>query len=191
MIEAREVIYGIYGAYRLCRLDPQGLSYFNATPEGFWRSFFSAVLIAPVHFLITFLDINQATIQAPFPRVILIEGLAYLILVFAYPLAMYYISQLLDRQRQYITYIVAYNWAGVIIALIELPASALGASELVPASAANVVEIAATVVTLVMLWYIARTTLQITRLAAAGLVIVDVLISVIVSSIAEGRLAVA
>ena len=38
----------LYGAYRLARADKSGLNYFDASIDGFWRSFFAAVVIAPL-----------------------------------------------------------------------------------------------------------------------------------------------
>ena len=47
MITAREVTAALYGSWRLARLDPGGMAYFNRTVEGFWNSFFAAVIVAP------------------------------------------------------------------------------------------------------------------------------------------------
>ena len=42
-----EIAYGIYGAWRLARLDVTGMEVFDRTVAGFWKSFFAAVLVAP------------------------------------------------------------------------------------------------------------------------------------------------
>jgi hypothetical protein len=191
MIGTREVVYGLYGAYRLCRFDPQGVGFLNDTIEGFWRSFFSAVLVAPIHFVIVIVDLQAIDVQAGLPRVVIIEALSYLILVFAFPLAMYYLCRMLDRQREYITYIVAYNWAGVLLAVLMLPFILLDASDLLPGPLINGAEIVVTALSFVLLWYIARTTLRVSGAAAAGFVTIDFVISIIVRAITEGRLTVA
>lgn len=189
MISAREIVYGIYGAYRLCRFDAQGLAYFNASRQGFWRSFFAAVLIAPAAFLITALQIDKAAVQAGPLRIALIEGLAYVILVFAYPVAVHPLCRLLDREPNYITYVIAYNWAGVIQNLLVLLVALLAHSGGLPSTAANLVELAITGVTLVMSWYIAKTALRVPGGMAVALVVVDLVISLVVDGIAEARLA--
>ncbi|HYB56559.1 MAG TPA: hypothetical protein VEK12_10340 [Alphaproteobacteria bacterium] len=191
MIELREILYGLYGAYRLCRFDSQGLAYFNATLAGFWRSFFAAVLVAPAYFLIVFLDLDLSTVEASATRVFLLESAAYVVLVFAYPLAMYYICEAIDRQQQYFLYIVAYNWASVVLAAFQLPVDAISAGELLPKAVTNPLELAVRIVILVMLWFIARSALGIARLAAAGLVTLDFVLNLIVSSIVDARLGIA
>lgn len=190
MIDLREIVYGLYGGYRLCRFDSQGLAYFNATESGFWRSFFAFVLIAPVHLLRVLVHLGDIQVQASAVRVALIEVLVYIILVFAYPLAAFYLSELLDRRHRYITYIVAYNWAGVIQTLLLLPADALRASTILPPEATFLIDLAANILVLAILWFIARVALQTSALAAAGLVVVDVVILLIVTGIGDGRLAV-
>ncbi len=132
MIAAREIVYSLYGAYRLCRFDPQGLAYFNPTLEGFWRSFVAALIVAPAHCLLTIINLRDVAIEASLARVVAIETLAYVILVFAYPLVVFHICQMMGRSERYFTYIVAYNWAGVIQIALILPATALGASDLLP-----------------------------------------------------------
>lgn len=191
MISAREIVYGVYGAYRLCRFDAQGLAYFNASREGFWRSFFAAVLVAPAAFLITALHVDKAAIHAGPLRIALIEGLAYVILVFAYPVTVFPLCRLLDREANYITYVIAYNWAGVIQMLLVLPFALLAASGVLPSTVANLAWLAVNGVTLAMLWYIAKAALRVPAGMAVALVTIDLVIGLVVDWIAEARLAIA
>jgi hypothetical protein len=190
MIGAREIVYSLYGAYRLCRFDPQGLAFFNPTLEGFWRSFVAALIVAPAHCILTIINLRDVELEASLARVVAIETLAYVILVFAYPLVVFHICQMMGRSERYFTYIVAYNWAGVIQISLILPATALGASDLLPLNLAYAIGLAVTLLVLVMLWYIARLTLQIGGLAAAGFVLLDLLLGLLVRAIADGRLGV-
>ena len=191
MISTREIIYGIYGAYRLCRFDAQGLAYFNASREGFWRSFFAAVLVAPAEFLIKALDLDQATVQAGPLRIVLIEGLAYVILVFAYPVIVYELCRLFDKERNFITYVTAYNWASVIQMALVLPVAVLVASGALPSTVANLAQLAVTVVIFVILWYIAKAALQVPGQTAAMLVIIDVVLDFVMHRIVALDLAIA
>jgi hypothetical protein len=191
MISLREILYGLYGAYRLCRFDPQGLGYLDRSHEGFWRSFFAAVLVAPAHFLIIALRPDAESVRASLPRIVLIEGAAYVILVFAYPVIMHAICQFLDRQRQYVSYIVAYNWAGAVQMALVFPMALITTSGLLPTPAANLLQLAVTALTLVMFWYIAKTALEIPGHIAAVLVTIDVVLSYLLGAIADARLGIA
>jgi hypothetical protein len=193
MISMHEIVYALYGAYRLCRFDRGGMAFFNVTREGFWRSFFSAVLVAPIRAIITFVELQNTRfpIEASGERIFLIEALSYLVLVFAYPFAMFYMCEVIDRRQRYMGYIVAYNWAGVLLALLALPFALLGADELVPTAIANFAGLGVTAVSLVILWYVARIALEIPGVTATALVAVDFVLSVVIRSIADARLAVA
>jgi hypothetical protein len=188
MIGVRDIVYGIYGAYRLCRFDPQGLAYLDASERGFWRSFIAALLIFPAHCLVTIINLREVDIQAGLPRAAIIESLAYVIVVFAYPLIAFHLCEMMGRGERYFTYMVAYNWSGVIQIALTLPATALAASDLLPIEASYAIGLGVTGLVLAMLWYIARTTLQIGMLAAAGFVLLDIVIGIIVDTIADGRL---
>ena len=48
MPSLQEITASIYGAWRLALLDRSGMNWFNHSIEGFWRSFFVALLIAPL-----------------------------------------------------------------------------------------------------------------------------------------------
>jgi hypothetical protein len=187
MISAREMISSLYGAYCLCRFDRRGLAYFNATHEGFWRSFVSALLVAPLHFAVTYIALEGQTIEASTSTVIAIEALAYVILVFAYPLAMHYVCRVIDRKRQYISYIVAYNWAGVLLSVLALPAVVIGDVGAAH-TLANIVALAVTVATLAIMWFIARIALEASVLTAVAVVLLDLVIEVLVRALVESRL---
>jgi len=191
MITLREIVYGIYGAYRLCRFDPQGTVYLDDTVAGFWRSFFSAVLIVPPTLILTLIEWRNAAIAGSIAHAIILEALAYVILVFAYPLAAFYLCRMMGRGERYILFIVASNWSSVIQIALLLPVTALGASELLPADLFFFISLAADVLIFAMAWYIARTTLQIGGVAAAGMVLVDLAIVILVRNVTDGRLVVA
>ena len=49
MIALREVVTSLYGAARLIQFKPDGLTYFDSSLDGFWRSFTAALLVAPLY----------------------------------------------------------------------------------------------------------------------------------------------
>ena len=53
-----EIAYAFYGAWRLAHLDASGLKYFDTSLDGFWKSFFAAVLVAPAYALIVVTEIT-------------------------------------------------------------------------------------------------------------------------------------
>ncbi len=167
---AVEIAYGLYGAWRLARLDPAGMSYFDQSLEGFWKSFFAAVLAAPAQVLIFLVQIRELEISAGPLRVIVVQFLIYVISWLAFPLVMFYLTQSLDRAKSYRGFIVAYNWAHLIQLLLVVPAVLMIASEGLPGPLANLLYMGVLVAVLGYVWFIARTALALPGLGAAGVV---------------------
>ncbi len=167
---AAEIAYGLYGAWRLARLDPAGMNHFDRSLEGFWKSFFAAVLAAPAQILIFLLQLRELEISAGPLRVVVVQSLIYVISWLAFPLVMYYLTQSLDRAKSYRGFIVAYNWAHLIQLLLVVPAVLLIAGDGLPGPIAGLLHIGGLAAVLGYVWFIARTAQALPGLGAAGVV---------------------
>jgi len=177
MGRAREVAYGLFGAYRLAHLDPTGLQYFNATVEGFWRSFLAALIVAPGYIILIGLELGQLpeATSLDWGGIALVQAIAYVVNWTAFPLAMYYLTGRIGRQDAYVGYIVAYNWASVLQMAVMLPAVALQA--MLPEGVGGLIVLPVVAITAAYQWFIARTALRIGGGAAAGVVGLDFALS--------------
>jgi hypothetical protein len=186
-----EIKSSIYGAYRLARLDAGGMADFNLSVEGFWRSFFAAVIVAPAYAALLMVRISAAGHDAPdsgpMPESFSIapEVLSYAIGWILWPLVMLALLRLLGNAQNYVPYIIAYNWTNVIQIAFLLPVAVLTRGDVFPEQMAAIVSIVATLMVLFYLWFITRTALQIGEGAAAGIVIMDVLLGVLTSSLID------
>ena len=156
MIPLREVMGGLTGAWRLARFDPQGLSYFDTTMTGFWRSFFAALICAPAYLVMVALDLHQTPVLASDERLLAVNAIAYVISWTAFPLAMTWAARLLDREQYYLRYIIARNWAGVLEMTLFVPALLLAASD---GSWFDTLPAFAAFVAFCYQWFVARTAL--------------------------------
>lgn len=184
MSRAREAAYALFGAYRLAHLDPSGLQYFNATVQGFWRSFLAALIVAPGYAILIALELGQSPDAASLDwgHIALVQTIAYVISWTAFPVALHYLTALIDRHEEYVGYIVAYNWAAVIQMGVLLPAAALQA--MIPGDVGGLIMLPVVIATAFYQWFIARTALRIGRGAAAGIVGFDFALSLFIASIA-------
>jgi hypothetical protein len=173
MVSSREAAVSIFGAWRLARLDPRGLSCFNTTEAGFWHSFYAGVLCAPAYALMVMFDYSDASLAVSDARLVAVHAIGYVISWTAFPLAMTWATRLLRREQLYIRYIVVHNWANVVEMALFLPASALAATgvplfSILPALAAFVI--------FGYQWYVARAALMITGAQAVTVIGLDLLI---------------
>lgn len=173
MISAREVIDGLYGAWRLARLDAGGMRWLNISIEGFWRSFFAVILAAPGYAVLVLLSLDPEILSARPLRVFLVEGGAYLLGWGALPVLAIFLVHLLALSDRYVAFIIAYNWASVLQTALFLLVMVLAATGAVPRGLGAILIFAATAAILFYQWFVARTALKTTALTAVGFVAVD------------------
>ena len=177
------VTRSVYGAWRLARLDPGGMSFFELSIPGFWRSFFAAVVVAPAYVVLVVLRFEHETEVGPdldLGPFFVLKLVAYAVTWAAFPLAMLVLARLLSLSAFYVPFIIAYNWSAVIQIAVFLPVALIEASGLLPATLAGILMMIATLAILCYQWFVARVALQTTGLIAAGLVAFDLLLGILI-----------
>jgi len=180
-----EILRALYGAYRLARFDAGGMTHFDATPGGFWKSFFAAVVVAPLYLLLLAVRIENGSPDVDPARFMAVESIAYVIGWVIYPLVMATVARLIDRERHYVRYIVAYNWASVWQNVVYLPVAILSVAGLLTGGAGGLLALGALAVVLVYAWFVARTALDIPGLFAVPLVGLDITLGLMLNGFAE------
>ena len=164
----------LYGAYRLARADTGGMSYLDTSLDGFWRSFFAAVMVAPLFVLLLIIRFNINGLEVSAIRFLALESIAYVIGWVLFPLICYYLVQVLEREKQYLGFIVAYNWASVLQNAIYLPFAILFELGMVGGSSAELVNLTLLCLVLAYTWFVTKTALNVAGIVACGVVILDV-----------------
>ena len=189
MINKYDVLRNVYGAWRFFRFDSSATQYFQSTLGGFWKSFFSSLIILPAIIVLRIIFLFTA------PENYLIDNTKYIALVFIidyiyqwvlFPLVMFYFTDFIDRKRNYITYIVARNWSQVIQTTIFFPAAIiyfLNSSN--NYSLGIYFLIGAYLIIWAYEWFIARSTLNVSSALAAIIVIMSTIISLTISAISQ------
>jgi len=188
MISTREIVAALYGAYRLARADAAGLSFFDVTVAGFWRSFFAAALVAPFYLILLMIRYGEMSETVPLVRFLAIETIAYVIAWLAFPVVMATVVKAMDRDAYFIRYIVAYNWAAVLQNGLYLPIAIGATAGLLGQAPATALGLAALGLILVYTWFITKAALDVPSGTAAGIVGLDFLLSVFINAVADGML---
>lgn len=173
-----ETLRAFYGCWRLLRGDVRALSLFAATADGFWRSFTAALWALPPYGVIVAKRYALLSAPPPLARYLLLEAVFYVIVWIAYPLAMVTACRMMDRQRRYYLYMTIYNWSGVLQTLALVVALGLGLA--VSPSIAVLLILAVQGAILIYIGFIARVSLEIPVLTAAGVVLLAFLLEHIV-----------
>jgi hypothetical protein len=174
--DQQEIVRSLFGAFRLARLDGRGMGYFNLSIEGFWRSFFAAAIVAPGYALLVAQKLATWPAAVDPAVAVLIEAAAYALSWIAFPVAAVFLTTLLGLSRNYVSLIVAANWAEVLqfaaFLLVML------ATLLLPSGVRGPVLVAVIGAILAYEWFVARTALETTGGVAVGIVLVDLLLGV-------------
>jgi hypothetical protein len=187
MLTLAEIGPGIYGAWRLAHFDPDGMRFFDRSIRGFWRSFYVAVLAAPLWIIILAVQISQSHIGGGWARLVIAESIAYIVGWVAYPLAAFYLTRLIDREQQYVGFIVALNWGTLLQLAVMVPAHIIAGFNLLPVGLGMLIFYGALVATMVYEWFITRTAIGLSGLAAASFVLIDIVITVLVDWISQAE----
>lgn len=185
MITLADVIRGVMGAWRLARRDPSGMAWFDASPRGYWQSFWAAAVVAPA-FLI--LDLADGSFNQEYGlRQAIVQMIAYVIDWTAFPLVMIWVTETMGKWPRYRGYIVAYNWSGVVQVAVLFPLAMLAI--LVPGNATLILAQMAGLVMLVYRAYVAHVALDVRFGIAAGVVFLDVVMSGFLKSVSTTLMA--
>ena len=175
-----EIVSSLEGAWGLARRDPAALQRFNLTVEGFWNSFYAAVLCAPGYLLLVAHQYVTRGSGAGFGTILIVETLAYAVGWLVFPVTAAILTRMLGLGHRYAILVIAANWSTVL--QVGLLVAALLLSGLMPAAQGNYLTLAATLVALVYQWHVIRTALATTGLIAFGIVVIDIILSVLLNS---------
>ncbi len=170
------------GAWAVMRGRAEGLTRLDLSMEGFWRSFAAIVLLAPFAglALISQQRLAAAAGEDPAGGGFGPEAVALLVDWFAFPLVFAAMARPLGLGGRYVPFIVARNWASVIIAAMVAVIHAAHILGIVPSQFAPVLLFVAVAVALRFSYVIARTTLGVPIGQAVPIDLLDLLISMTV-----------
>ncbi len=173
-----EIARALTGAWLLWRTDPTAMRWFDLTVEGFWRSFFAAVLVAPFYVFMLTTDYMANGLPASLPLVVLVRSLAYVVDWAAFPLVAILLVRLFGLEHRYVALIVADNWASVLQAAALTTAVAV--SLVLPMAVAALVVLGTFITVVFYQWLVARQALETTGGIAGGFVAADLLTGILV-----------
>src|SRR4029077_13406587 len=102
------------GSLRLARGEPGGLSFFDRSLDGFWRSFRAAVICYPLYLVLLSMRVSVAEWQRSGGwRIVIVETIGYVIAWGAFPLLMIDVPLWIGRANRFFNCMVPYNWCQV------------------------------------------------------------------------------
>lgn len=186
----------LFGAWRLLRGDEGGFENFDVSLQGFWRSFWAVavgfalmvfILIADYRTQIAFAaqspDYQFAVPQTIFLATEVVTGLLGWIV---FLMLMVPFARAFGVASRYVAYVIAYNWASLLIICLSLPLALLVLSGVVSWDVVLPFQLLLAMIFLAYAWFVALAGLGLSRLDAAAVVALETLVFLILSYPARG-----
>lgn len=181
----QETLKGIDSALGLAIVDKQAANGFDVSGRGFWNSFAVIWMVAPTWAWIIVRQPAQIAAYAaergePFTMpdpfwFLVIESLFYIIAWVLFPMVMMPVCRRMGTASNYIKFIVARNWAGLVMWLaLTCPIALLFAMGAIDFNTQQSLALFSFMLQNLYLWYIAKVTLGIGTGMAILIVILDV-----------------
>ena len=171
----------IAGALKLARFDAGGMAFFEISPQGFWRSFWAAGIVAP--FFLLLLVLRHIEAGGAFGHHIVIESLAYVIAWLLFPTVMATVTRMLGCAQNFVPFIIAYNWAGAIQNGVYLPIAILGYTGALSGESASFLALMAIAWVLIYTFFVVRTVLELPAGTAVSIVVLDFVLGLVVDGV--------
>lgn len=183
-----EMVTSLFGALRFAQGDSQAAAYFNVTHEGFWRSFTAAIIIAVPFTLLLFVRYLVSDSDIALYRYVSIHAIAYVVGWVAFPLLALFLVTVYERQHRFIAYIVTYNWASVLQNLLYMPFAILVEAHFVTGSASTLIGLVLLAIVFFYIWFITKCVLDISNFQAITIIVLDLVLSIFITSTTTGML---
>ncbi|MEM7043705.1 MAG: hypothetical protein AAF543_12915 [Pseudomonadota bacterium] len=182
MPDRQEIFASLYGAWRLACFDESGMSHFNISVEGFWRSFFAAVILAPFYMLSIGQDFMLPEGGFSFWAA-MVHFLTYAVSWILFPLVAFFATDLLGLGQRFTALVVAVNWTSVLI--FGLLTISFGLVAMVQQAVAELALFILTTALIVYHWFVIKTALDSTAAIAIAFVLFNFLLGAMLHQVAD------
>jgi hypothetical protein len=187
IVTADEVNRSLKGTMALLHLRVEGLSAFDISERGFWRSFTAIGLTLPAY--VVSVAFERLRLGLPGGRILdslwldAIVALAHVAGFLALPLAMIGVARRLHLTERYVPFVIVTNWISVIgLLVLSVPATLLLAGWATP-PLASLFTLAFAFLVLRVQWFATKVTLGVSSGLAVAIVGFGIVLNLLVGSV--------
>lgn len=188
MAPLAEIVRALYGVWRILHFDRGALAFFDLSVGGAIRSFTAAAIIAPFYAVLTALRFELVATGTSAGRYVLVQAIAYVLSWVFYPVVIEALTRQLSCRDRFPAYLCVYNWTMVLQNGLVIVLALLNQLGLLPVALAGLLGFGVLVLTGALLWFIARVVLAVPPLTAFGFIVLDFLISILITTAADAVL---
>ena len=153
---AIDALRALKASWRLIGLDKQGIRNFDLSEKAFWTSFKAFFIVAPLYLYSSVMGARLSSPPAQDPSLFGTLSLLALLWVL-WPWMMITVAYMLGVQRNYVRYIIAYNWTSVFIVAAIVPVLLLRQLGIAGSGLAALLSLVVIGWSLFIRWFVAKT----------------------------------
>ncbi len=192
IVTADEVNRSLKGTFDLLNRRAEGLSAFDMSERGFWRSFGAILLTLPAYVVsLAFERLRLGMLQPN--RALLdnvgldaIVALSHVSSFVALPIAMIWLTRALRLTDRYVPFVIVTNWVTVAGQLVLSVPAILLLIGWAPPGLATLFTLAFAVIVLHLQWFATKVTLHVTSGLASAIVALGIVLNFAVASLIRG-----
>lgn len=187
MITGREIARTLTGSWLLLKNRPEGMLWFDRSIEGFWRSFGVFFLLLPVVGITGLMERKMYLEETDLTVDIFPDGLFWTSQLTAsvldwilLPVVLAFLARSLGIARGYVDFVIVRNWSSLLVVVPYALAGLLYLAGIIPLGIVFLITVSAFIA---ILWYkfnIARITLQTGTSMTVGIVVLDMVLSIVI-----------
>jgi len=181
VIVTQKTANAVLGALKLARFDASGLKLMESSRDGFFNSFWAAVIIAPFFILFLALKWQSGFVEGDIVRYAVIEASVYIMSWVLFPLVMIEICKIFGWQKNYFAFGTARNWTVLVQNSLYLPIAMADVSGLIDITTSAPMLQVVFIYMLIYSWFVARGALGVSALAAVGVVVADLAVAIAIN----------
>lgn len=176
MASFSEILWSLFGCYRLALRDENALSYFNLSEKGFWSSFTAILLAIPILCIQNSLSHTFADPSVGLLPFLVLYIITMVITWMIYLTCIGVASKFLNVSDNFGVFVITYNWAQLALMTIWLPFFIL-ALGLMGVGITSMLGLIFVGISYVFLWIVIKTSLKIPGPTAAALAFLEFILS--------------
>ncbi|WP_417675468.1 hypothetical protein [Roseibium sp.] len=187
MITGQEIARALTGSWLLLKNRPEGMLWFDRSLEGFWRSFGVFFLLLPVVGITGLMERKMYLEETDLTVDIFPDGLFWTSQLAAsfldwilLPVVLAFLARSLGIARGYVDFVIVRNWSSLLVVVPYALAGLLYLAGIIPLGIVSLVIVSAFIA---ILWYkfnITRITLQTGTSMTVGIVVLDMVLSIVI-----------
>ncbi|XWN31730.1 MAG: hypothetical protein ROR55_01015 [Devosia sp.] len=180
MFTVGEIKRSLWGAWQLFLGRPEGLAALDRSLSGFWRSFGVIIFLLPINAVATLAITRAGATDGETFNELFFDGLPVLMVDWvAFPLLLAAAAGPLGIKGNYVSYVVARNWAAPIAAAILMVPFLLQGAGWIDVNMGVILSVVGLGIVLRFHYMIVRISLGLTVPLTIGLVVADLLLTLV------------